>query len=195
TYPSGHAGVTAKDGSSWLATNVGTAPCSSSEHPSFYQDVPIPSSPGDSYTLSAWVRASSGTFNGRLVLWGLGGGNQPSVKSFTAAASQWTLVTVPLDVHQTGHTSLRAQIYEDDCNAGHDLYVDGAQLLDAGLASASFEGTEAGWATLPATGVNHTTYPSGHAGVTAKDGSSWLSTNVGTAPCSSSEHPSFYQDV
>ena len=178
----------AKDGHWFLETNTGSV-CSST--PSVYQDVSVSAAAGQSYTLSMWVRspAAGSTFSGELVLWALGGTQEASDIHFTAT-NTWQLITAPLDVRQSGHTKFRAQIYEHTC--GTNLDIDGAQLLNDGLSSASFEGGHVdGWHLTP--GANWAVYSNSTPGVQpAKDGHWFLETNTGSV-CSST--PSVYQDV
>ncbi|MFA5788032.1 MAG: peptidoglycan DD-metalloendopeptidase family protein [Actinomycetota bacterium] len=118
---------------------------------SVYQDVGIAPQPGQSYTFSAWMRKrpnDPGTFGGTLALWGLGG-NQESTPTPFIVGHHWTLVSVPLNVANPGHSAMRAQIYMGTTADQGTLQVDGAQLVNAGLANASFEqGTLGGWGSL-----------------------------------------------
>jgi hypothetical protein len=110
---------------------------------SVYQDVAIAAQAGQSYTFSIWVRSADGTaFSGMLNLFALGNPVQGASTRFTAGGS-WTQVTVGLGVTSGGSTSLRAQIYMT--TTGHNLDVDGAQIVDAGLTSASFENSANPW--------------------------------------------------
>jgi hypothetical protein len=61
-----------------------------------------------------------------LALWGLGGTQESASTSFTAGTT-WTQVSVPLDITKTGHTTLRAQLYET--TAGATYYFDGGTLF------------------------------------------------------------------
>lgn len=61
-------------------------------------------------------------------LWacGLSGGTQEVGSTAFNVGQKWTLVTVPLDVENPGHTALRAEIYMGTTNANLD--ADGANL-------------------------------------------------------------------
>ena len=119
-----HNAAYAKDGSWFMEMNNGSVPISSG--PTVYQDVSASPSVGQSYTLTLWVRAQTGSYYGVLVLWGLGGTNESAQTPFTAVSSGWRQVQVTLDVKNPGHTQLRAQIYMD--TPGQNLDVDGAVL-------------------------------------------------------------------
>jgi hypothetical protein len=93
------------------------------------QDVhPIYTEPGQSYSFSVWLRAAPGatSVSGSLALWGIGGTEEHASTSFTVG-QEWKLITVPLDVRNTGHNTLRAEIYMNTANANFD--ADGARLL------------------------------------------------------------------
>ncbi len=92
---------------------------------------------GDSYTFSIWMKSDDGTnFSGTLALWGVGGTNEDGATTFTVGPT-WTLVSAPLQVQNSGHTSMQPTIYP--YTTGRNLDIDGAQLLGAGLQNASFE--------------------------------------------------------
>ena len=98
---------------------------------SIYQDITIAPQPGQSYTLTVWVRCNCypwQTVTGSLNLFALGNGNPGSGTTFTAVSWQWTRVSVTVDLPTTsnGHTQLRAQIYVN--TALLYLDVDGATL-------------------------------------------------------------------
>ena len=114
---------------------------------SFYQDAGAPA-PGQTWVYSAWVRSVSGRpFSGQMTVWALGGTQEAGSTQFTADGN-WTLVSAPLSVVNAGHTALRAELYLNTVN--ENLQVDGAQLVNTGLANASFElANFSGWNTFP----------------------------------------------
>ncbi|WP_116410401.1 carbohydrate binding domain-containing protein [Subtercola boreus] len=120
-YSSAASGVSAQNGSYFLATNTGTAGSS------LKQDVARNTIVGDSYTAQVWVRPAdpTKTFSGTLALWGLGGTTEVQASPFTASGSGWThvYVTLPLAAE---HQSLRFELYEN--TTGGTLWVDGALL-------------------------------------------------------------------
>jgi len=100
--------------------------------------------------------------------------------------SQWTLVSAPLTITQSGHYALRAQIYEG--TTGYDYNFDGAQLVNDGLSNASWEdGSWAPWSVLPNGGgtVNY----AAESGSTAQEGGVYGASDTTTAA------GSVYQDV
>jgi hypothetical protein len=101
---------------------------------SVYQDVAVATTVGDSYTFSAWMRSPSGKrISGSLALWGMGGTQENGSTSFTVGP-QWTLISVPLDVAQAGHTQLRAQVYMSTPGANYN--IDGATFVRGNAAPA-----------------------------------------------------------
>jgi len=129
----------AHDGSGYLEMNTSQA------GGSVAQDISIPPQQGQSYTFSVWLRASpsaTSQISGTVTLWGLGGTQENGGTNFTVGQA-WTLVTAPLDVQNSGHSALRAEIYMD--TTGQNLDADGAKLLNVNLANASFESSSAGW--------------------------------------------------
>jgi hypothetical protein len=98
----------AKDGSGFL--RISTA----QRDGSLAQDVILPWSNGRSYTCQAWVRAAPGgaaTVDGALALWALGGQSAEVNSAEFTAGPDWTLVQVTLPVQQSGHQTLRAELY------------------------------------------------------------------------------------
>ncbi len=55
--------------------------------------------------------ASTTPVSGTVALWGIGGTHESGSTSFTVGPT-WTQISAPLDVTQTGHTTLRAQVHE-----------------------------------------------------------------------------------
>src|SRR5262249_6321496 len=107
-----------------------------------------------------------------LALWGLGGVQESGSTGFTVGQN-WTLVTAPLDIRNSGHTALRAEIYMG--TTGVNLDADGASLINAGLQQASFESSTAGWRPVNlASGVNFAQYNNA---ARAHDGSGFLEMN------------------
>jgi hypothetical protein len=109
----------ARAGSSFLATNTPVPGRALS------QDVAQPNGPGGLYTLTMWVRAESGTFDGRLALWGLGGAAEASSIPFTAT-TEWRQLTIKFSPRTT-HSILRVDIYMD--TVGATLWSDGIVLI------------------------------------------------------------------
>jgi len=107
------------------------------------QEVAVAPKPGESYTFSVWLRSpTSNKVSGTVALWGAGGTSESTGTSFTVGP-QWTLVSAPLDVANSGHTKMVAEIYIS--STGRSLDIDGAQLVGCGLANASFEHSMNGW--------------------------------------------------
>jgi hypothetical protein len=151
--------------------NTGTAGAGAS----LWQDIPISTTGGQSFSFTAWIRApAGGPVTACLVLWGLGGtqeGGGSQQTCDTNIRSTWKLLTAPLDT-ASAHTTLRAQIIM--YSAGPNYDVDGAQVADAGLKHASFEnGDRTGWALSP--NASWATYSG------ARDGQTFLEMNTGTA--------------
>ncbi len=110
----------AREGAGYLEMNTSVA------RGSVGQNVAVSTTPGQSYTFSAWVRSRTSTpVSGTLTLWGLGGTQESGTTDFTVGPT-WTLVSAPLDVTKSGHTTLRAEIYLSTTGANFD--VDGATL-------------------------------------------------------------------
>ena len=171
------------DGSYFAEMNTGTAGAGAS----LYQDVAIDTTPGQSFSFSVWMRSPTATHEGVcVVLWGLGGTQEAGQTCVTLTSRAWRLITAPLDTHASAHTKLRAQIYMETTNTNYDL--DGTELVNTGLQSASFEGGSfAGWAALPSSGVGTAVYKS----ASSHDGSYFAEMNTGTAGAGAS----LYQDV
>ena len=85
------------------------------------QDVTISTQPGQSFSFSVWLRAAPGQnpVSGSVALWGLGGTQENGSTNFTVGQA-WTLVTAAVDVQNSGHTSLRAEIYMTTTGANFD---------------------------------------------------------------------------
>ena len=116
---------TAHDGQYFLETNTGSV--GGGGNASLWQDVPVSTSPGQSFSFSVWLRSPTGTSIGVcVVLWGLGGTEEQGQTCVTFASKTWRQVTAPLDTHASGHSTLRAQIYLE--TAGTDYDLDGATL-------------------------------------------------------------------
>jgi hypothetical protein len=123
----------AQDGSSFLS--VATTKTNSS----VAQSVKRSWVPGESFTLSAWVRSSSPTetIAGRLAIASVGGGSESVYTAYTAT-SEWTRVQVTLSAAKTGHTGVKAAIYVTSPTSA--LEVDNVELLPNLVSNASFEG-------------------------------------------------------
>ena len=115
---------------------------------SFFQDVGIGAAPGQTWVYSAWVRSASGRpISAQMTLWALGGTQEAGSTQFTADGN-WTLVSAPVSVTTGGHTTLRSELYLNTVN--ENLQVDGAQLVNTGLANSSWElAYFSGWDTYP----------------------------------------------
>jgi len=123
----------AKDGSSFLAVSTTTS------NSSIAQKVTRSWVPGESFTLSAWVRSSSPTQTvaGRLAIASVGGGSESVYTAFNAT-SEWTRVQVTLSAAKIGHTGLKAALYVT--SPTNVLEVDDVELLPNLVSNASFEG-------------------------------------------------------
>jgi len=128
-----------KTGAWFLEANTSTAGASICED---MNAVPLP---GQSYTFSIWLRSpTSQVAQGNVVLWALGGAQEIQATSFTLATTSWVQVTAPLDVVNSGHTGLRAEIYMNTTGRNYDF--DGAEVYKNLLSNASFEmGTFSPW--------------------------------------------------
>jgi surface antigen len=92
----------------------------------FYQDVPAPAQPGQTYTFSIWLRTLNGKpGTGTAAIFAEGGTLEHDQTRFKVGRT-WTLVSVPLDVYQPGHTGLRVAVYEN--TTGVSYLFDGATL-------------------------------------------------------------------
>lgn len=167
-------------GSNHMRANLGTA----TDGASVYQDVPLSTTPGQSFTGSIWVRTDDGsTGTGVLALWGLGGGGTEGSSTAFTATPQWQEVAVPLDTN-LAHTALRLEAY---MQSGVQYAFDSAQLMPQLLANASFDRDAglSGWVRAnPATNWAVMTR-------TGHDGTNYMRANLGSAPAGAS----MYQDV
>jgi hypothetical protein len=91
---------------------------------SVWQDAPVETVLGDTYTAELWVRAPEG-YSGTLALWALGGASSEGASAPFTADGTWKLVTVRLPIAVDGHTTLRFQIYSN--TVSKTLFFDGAQ--------------------------------------------------------------------
>jgi hypothetical protein len=169
----------AHDGANYLRTNQGNAGSGAS----IYQDVALPTSAGQSFTGSIWVRSDSTNGSGTLALWGMGGGGTEGESTNFTATPQWQQVHVPLDT-TTNHTSLRLQVY---MGSNIQFALDGAQLAPEAIVNASFDRdtSASSWKRMEA-GSNLAVVTTG-----AHDGTNYLRANQGTAGTGAS----VYQDV
>ena len=98
---------------------------------SIFQDIPIVTTPGESYTFSIWLRKNgSGTRAARVVLWGIGGpsGNENTVYTIPNLSGTWVQYSVTRNITLNDHTSLKAEIYLDSGpNLNYDF--DGSKLV------------------------------------------------------------------
>jgi hypothetical protein len=95
---------------------------------SIYEDVSITPSAGDQYRFLVWMRLGSpGAGDVDLYLWALGGTSEPAAHVLTHLIStDWVPIPVTLQLMQSNHTGLRAQMYLNTANVDFDF--DGAQL-------------------------------------------------------------------
>jgi len=119
----------AREGTWFLASNT-----SASSGGSIYQDVPVATSPGQTYSFSIWARVPPGQtppYSIKLALFGIGGTKQEVDTNTTSIGANWQLVTVSLSP-TVAHTSLRAQIYLQ--TAATTINLDGATFASANQA-------------------------------------------------------------
>ena len=147
---------------------------------SFAQDIAVSAAAGDEYTFSVWLRSSSGTFDGRIALWGLGGPTASVEFADFAVGEEWTLVTQTLRV--TGPvTQLRAEVYMNTTGDRASLWLDDAAVSKNQLQAPSFEGGAFnGWGGLNGS-INTAVYSSSSGGGPAKVGDYFAATNTATA--------------
>lgn len=181
TYANG----SAKEGGAYLETNTNVGGSS------ILQDVSVAAQPGQSYTFSVWARVPDGAgvpATVTVALHALGGTEEHSSTALSISHA-WTLISVPMDVLNSGHTALRAELYIITPSVNIDF--DGAQLINAGLSNASWEHGFSSWnrgiwVSSPVV-LNWATYTNPRY---AKEGGSYLETNT-----DSPGHVSIYQDV
>ncbi|MCU1479470.1 MAG: lysozyme [Subtercola sp.] len=146
---------------------------------SLAQEVPASPGIGDDYVFSIWVKAGGGVtqpFSGRLALWGLGGGPNLSNGVDFTATSQWTQVSVTVNITRGGVTVLKPEIYL--FTTGINLLVDDASLTHKLLRSGSFEGNSfSGWSTS-ASSMNWAVFTGPQTGVTPEEGTYFLASNT-----------------
>ena len=109
----------------------------------------IAARPGQSHTFSLWLRSASGDprLRRRVALWASAARRSRRATVFTVGGA-WQLVSATLSVATGGHSALRAEVYID--TPGVDLFLDGAQLVNDGLANAGFDqGFFRGWDAFP----------------------------------------------
>ncbi len=105
--------------------------------------LPTPSTAGDSYSATVWLKAGGGVVSGQTVLWAIGRSpTEASVTTFTVGTT-WTRVQVPLDTANSGHTRLSLQV---ESQPGVHLGIDDAVIVRDLASNGSFErGSPAGW--------------------------------------------------
>ena len=106
------------NGSHYLATNTPKTT------DSLFQDVQYVTTPGNTYTVEAWVRGTGA--KGTIALWALGGATTEAASAPFTGTDKWQKVRFQLPVGVDDHTVLRFQIYYT--TVGTDLQVDGAQV-------------------------------------------------------------------
>jgi hypothetical protein len=101
------------------------------------------------YTYGVWVRSADGEpYSGRIRLAATGGTTETMTTNFTVG-SEWTYVTVSLDVLLSKHNRLRVYIHPDQ--AGRTLHYDGLSLLpNLNITDASFDLDATGAISAPA---------------------------------------------
>ena len=103
---------------------------------SLYQDIDSPQA-GTTYHFSVWIQASAEALDagqprtGRVDLWAYGGSptREHSTHNFQISAPGWHCVETSLQVIETGHALLRAEVYFTALD-GLVYYVDQATLRD-----------------------------------------------------------------
>ena len=145
---------------------------------SFAQDVRVSAQQRQSFTGTIWVKSGTvgKTYSGSLVVWGLGGTTEAAVQPFTVGET-WTQVTTTLTVANTGHTTIRLEVYLQSTDAL--LSMDATSLLvevpepprdPVTVTAPSFEGSIGPWRTT----VGAATLATRNVGTAAQDGSSVL---------------------
>jgi len=129
----------AQDGQSYLSV------VTTKSQSSVAQSVTRAWKPGESFTLSAWVRSASATetVSGRLAIASVGGGSESVYSAFTAGP-EWTRVQVTLSASKLDHTGVKTAIYITEPSSL--LEVDNVELVPNIVSNASFEsGTSIRW--------------------------------------------------
>jgi len=81
---------------------------------SIYQDIPIMTTPGESYQFSVYMkRNGSGNRYAHIAIWGLDANPESVATSQVNLTTTWTLLSVTLNIANAGHNKLRAEIYLD----------------------------------------------------------------------------------
>lgn len=88
---------------------------------------------GGTYSVSAWVKAPSGTVSGSIVAETLGTG-QYATKNFTANGT-WQLVTASVPITKSGATGITLSL--NNTSSGASLWVDDVNISSAGLTQPS----------------------------------------------------------
>jgi hypothetical protein len=128
---------------------------------------------GHAYTFSAWLRTMPGSppVTGSLRLTALGSSWEVGTQTFTVGP-QWTLVSVPLAVTRTGHTSFRTEVLLT--TTGRALDVDATQLVDDSLANASLEVGTSGASWVPGNAASALTHGVLSSSSFAREGSRYM---------------------
>ncbi|MEM7531113.1 MAG: carbohydrate binding domain-containing protein [Chloroflexota bacterium] len=122
------AGIDAYAGNHSLVLNR-TAGCRS-----LYYDGRPELTQGDTYHLSAWVRAPNDKPNAlTLALSALGGENESNGQRVIMGSSEWDCVETSLTIEQDGHHTLRSEIFLET-SAGSEVHIDEV-LLQKGSAN------------------------------------------------------------
>jgi hypothetical protein len=108
------------------------------------QDVAHVPLAGETFTATIWMRSPrpDSTFQGKLVLWALGGTSENSVTRFTVG-QEWTPVTVQLPVVRSGHSRLRLEVYLS--TTGTNLELDATSLQATLVPDGSFVRPDDAW--------------------------------------------------
>ncbi len=88
---------------------------------SLYQTVPVAPQAGETWRLRAQYRLPQPASRAKLVLWGLGGGDEAAQVALTNADGQWHTAEVTLSPATSAHTAMRAQVYLDAAGPSVDL--------------------------------------------------------------------------
>ena len=96
---------------------------------SLYQDIEEPIAPGDTRTLSLWVRSPDAPVaHGRLALWAIGVQQEQRYLDFALEANGWSCLETTLPAARADHRHWRAELYFYADGAAY--HVDNASLVE-----------------------------------------------------------------
>ncbi|MCL4862407.1 MAG: hypothetical protein KJZ93_23530, partial [Caldilineaceae bacterium] len=96
---------------------------------SLYQDIEEPIAPGDTRTLSLWVRSPDAPVaHGRLALWAIGAQQEQRYLDFALEGNGWSCLEVTLPAARADHRHWRAELYFYAEGAAY--HVDNASLVE-----------------------------------------------------------------